>query len=125
MNHTTGPMAEAATQKTSSTQAPKTPSVVISPRVSGAPGSALCLDLPNTSAVLAQTTKDIPQAANASPIATASIPRWRTLRCQLCRRPLQRALLVSGSAVQATCRRDKVTFVYVATEAGLLVMQRG
>lgn len=50
---------------------------------------------------------------------------WRTLRCQICRHPLQRALLVPGSAVLGTCRRDKASFVFVATETGILVMRRG
>lgn len=55
----------------------------------------------------------------------AIVARWRTLRCNICRRPLQRALLMPGSATLATCRRDRVTFVFVVTETGkLLVMRR-
>lgn len=54
----------------------------------------------------------------------AMVARWRVLRCQKCRRPLQRARLEPGSAVLASCRRDRLTFVFVATETGLLVMRR-
>lgn len=55
----------------------------------------------------------------------AMVARWRTLRCNICRRPLQRALLMPGSAALATCRRDRATFVFTAAENGaLLVMRR-
>ena len=63
--------------------------------------------------------------AAAIPLMPPIVARWRTLRCQECRRPLQRALLMPGSVTLATCRRDRVTFVFVVTETGkLLVMRR-
>lgn len=60
------------------------------------------------------------------PHNAAIVARWRTLRCNICRRPLQRALLMPGSVTLATCRRDRATFVFTVAESGaLLVMRRG
>lgn len=56
----------------------------------------------------------------------AMVARWRTLRCNICRRPLQRALLMPGSATLATCRRDRATFLFTVAESGaLMAMRRG
>lgn len=49
------------------------------------------------------------------------VPRWLVLRCRICRRPIGRAALGSGSAVQARCRRDRLTFVFVLAPDGRLV----
>lgn len=74
----------------------------------------------------ANADQEAEKERQSQPPHTSMVARWRVLRCNICRRPIQRSMLMPGSVTLATCRRDRATFVFTVAESGaLLVMQRG